>query len=63
MPSRNPNMALTNSITGSGWLGGPSGSGRRMPLGCPVVPDEYSMAAPSASSGTGSPGYPAASSS
>ena len=52
-----PEQARTNSITGNGWPGPPSGSSRRMPLGWPVVPDEYSMAAPSDSSGTGASGY------
>ena len=33
-------IATTNCITGSGSLGWTSGSGRRMPLGRPVVPDE-----------------------
>ena len=40
MPSRNPNMARTNSITGSGSLGATVGRFRRTPLGWPVVPDE-----------------------
>ena len=40
MPSRNPNMAWTNCITGSGSLGATVGSSRRTPLGWPVVPDE-----------------------
>ena len=57
MPARNPNRNFTNSITGNGWPGPPSGSSRRMPLGRPVVPDEYSMAAPSASSVSGAAGY------
>src|ERR1700729_2233735 len=61
MPSRNPNMARTNTITGNGSPGPTSGRARRMPLGWPVVPDEYSMAAPSDSSSTGAVGYPAAS--
>ena len=56
MPSRNPNKPFTNSITGNGSSGPIVGRSRRMPLGWPVVPDEYSMAAPSDSSVTGSAG-------
>src|SRR6202043_2946380 len=63
MPARNPNMAFTNSITGHGSSGPADGSSRRMPLGWPVVPDEYSMAAPSDSPGTGSAEHPATTSS
>ena len=40
-----------------GSLGGFSGSGRRMPLGRPVVPDEYSIEVPSASSAIGVTGW------
>ena len=54
MPSRIRNMFLTKAMTGRGSPGRPSGSGRSIPLGRPVVPDEYSMAAPSCSSSTGS---------
>jgi len=53
IPSRKPNITLTNSMTASGTPGACSGSGRRIPFGCPVVPDEYSIAAPSRSSSTG----------
>ena len=53
MPGLNPNIARTKSITGSGSLGSMAGSSRRMPFGCPVVPDEYSIAAPSDSAATG----------
>ena len=38
-------------------------SGRRIPLGWPVVPEEYSMAEPSTSSASGSPGEAATNSS
>ena len=57
MPSRNPKMARTNAITGNGSSGPAVGNSRRTPLGWPVVPDEYSMAAPSDSPGTGTSGY------
>jgi hypothetical protein len=40
MPDRNPNSARMKSMTGSMSFGASSGSGRRMPLGWPVVPDE-----------------------
>src|SRR5260370_3893343 len=63
MPSRSPTMARTNSITGNGSSGPAAGRARRMTLGGPVVPDEYSMAAPSDASGTGVAGYPATSAS
>ena len=53
MPGRIENMFVTNCITGSGSAGCTSGSGRRIPFGRPVVPDEYSIAAPSCSSSTG----------
>ena len=38
-------------------------SGRRIPLGCPVVPEEYSIGEPSTSSASGSAGDPATNSS
>ena len=53
MPSRKRNMPFTNSMTASAVLGGWSGIGRRIPFGWPVVPDEYSIAAPSCSLSTG----------
>ena len=46
-----------------GSPGGVSGSGLRTPLGCPVVPDEYSISLPSASSATGPAGWAAIASS
>ena len=42
---------------------GSSESARRTPLGCPVVPDEYSMEKPSRSSSSGVGGYGATKSS
>ena len=59
MPSSHCHRLLRKLNSGSGWLGGCSGSGRRMPLGRPVVPEEYSIAVPSDSSATGVPGRPA----
>jgi hypothetical protein len=40
MPARKPKSQETKLSTGSASPGGSSGSGRRMPLGCPVVPEE-----------------------
>ena len=40
MSSRKPNRILIPAISGSGSVGWRFGSGRRMPLGWPVVPDE-----------------------
>ena len=48
MPSRYCQSFCRKSNIGSCWVGGCSGSGRRMPFGRPVVPDEYSIAVPSA---------------
>src|SRR3974390_2659435 len=59
MPSWNPKIPRTNSITGSGSPGPPVGRSRRMPLGWPVVPDEESMAAPSDFPGARGGGVPA----
>ena len=39
MPGRNPNIALTNCITGSESLGAFVGRSRRTPFGWPVVPE------------------------
>ena len=52
MPSRNrhsPAIPSTPMLVSDGWR---SNMGRRMPLGRPVVPDEYIMGAPNCSSGT-----------
>ena len=53
MPSRYRQSSATKSNSGSGCAGGCSGSGRTMPFGRPVVPDEYSIAVPSDSSAIG----------
>ena len=56
MPSRsrhNPAIPSTPMLVSDGWR---SNMGRRMPLGRPVVPDEYIMGAPICSSGTWSVG-------
>src|ERR1700722_12354882 len=56
MPSRsrhNPEIPSTPMLVSEGWR---SNMGRRMPLGRPVVPDEYIMGAPICSSGTWSVG-------
>ena len=58
MPSRYRHSLDTNSRRGSWCPGGQSGSGRTMPFGLPVVPDEYSIAVPSDSSGIGVSGRP-----
>ena len=57
MPSRHCHSPFRKVNSGSGCEGGLSGSGRRMPLGRPVVPDEYSIAVPSDSSAIGVSGY------
>ena len=48
-------MPRTAMLVSDGWM---SYIGRRMPLGCPVVPDEYIIGAPSCSSATGQVGCP-----
>ena len=56
MPSRqrhSPAIPSTAMLVSDGWM---SYMGRRMPLGRPVVPDEYIMGAPNCSSGTWSVG-------
>ena len=52
IPSRNRHSAAipsTAKLVSDGWM---SDTGRRMPLGRPVVPDEYTIGAPSCSSAT-----------
>src|SRR5258708_7644016 len=56
-------MAWQSPSAGKGSEGPGAGRSARIPLGWPGVPDEYSMAAPSDSSGTGVAGYPATSAS
>ena len=56
IPSRQRQRAAipsTAMLVSDGWM---SYMGRRMPLGRPVVPDEYIMGAPNCSSGTWSVG-------
>ena len=45
-----PAIPSTAMLVSDGWM---SYIGRRIPLGCPVVPDEYIIGAPSCSSATG----------
>ena len=40
LPNLNPSNPALKAYSGRGWEGGVSGSGLRMPLGRPVVPDE-----------------------
>ena len=57
MPSRSfhsPAIPSTPMLVSDGWR---SYMGRRMPLGRPVVPDEYIIGAPICSSGTWSVGW------
>ena len=63
MSSRNcHSMAIpsTAMLVSDGWM---SYIGRRIPLGRPVVPEEYIMGAPSCSSATGPVGCPPSASS
>src|SRR5262249_49729019 len=48
--------SATKGMIGRVAAGWTSGSGRRMPLGWPVVPEEYSIGVPSCSSAIGSVG-------
>ena len=57
MPSSHCHSLARKWNSAIGSLGGFSGSGRRMPLGRPVVPDEYSIDVPSASSAIGVVGW------
>ena len=59
MPSLHCHNPLRKWNSGSGCDGGFSGSGRMMPLGRPVVPDEYSIGVPNRSSGSGVDGIAA----
>ena len=63
MPSRNLHSAFNPSRTGRFCPGWPFGRVCRIPLGRPVVPEEYNIPAPSCSSGTGSAGWRAIASS
>src|SRR5258708_38163949 len=56
-------MAWQSPSAGKGSEGPGAGRSARIPLGWPGVPDEYSMAAPSDSSGPGVAGDPATSAS
>ena len=58
MPSRYCQSFCRKSNIGRFCAGGCSGSGRKMPFGRPVVPDEYSIAVPADSSGIGVFGSP-----
>jgi hypothetical protein len=53
MPASHCHSLLRKWNSGSGSEGGFSGKGRRMPLGRPVVPDEYSIGVPRHSSAIG----------
>src|SRR5215510_12290197 len=56
MPSLHCHNPFRKWNSGIGCDGGFSGSGRRMPLGRPVVPDEYSIGVPRYSSAMGEDG-------